>query len=75
MIERISFHAAEADYFLPGGIWPEEGCFKPIDPDQDFWISENGQLVIVFAEYEVAPGSMGAPEFVDVLDGLLVRPS
>ncbi len=72
-------NADAGDYFLPGGIWPEEDCFKSIDPEtQDFYINENGQLVIVFAEYEVAPGSMGAPEFViptDALDGLLVQPS
>lgn len=67
------------DYFLPGGIWPEEDCFTTIDPEeQDFYINEDGQLVIVFAEYEVAPGSMGTPEFViptDLLDGILSRPS
>lgn len=67
------------DYFLPGGIWPEEECFRSIDPEeQDFYINEDGQLVIVFAEYEVAPGSMGTPEFViptEVLDGLLTQPS
>lgn len=71
-------NAGEANYFLPGGIWAEEECFQSIDPDQNFYIDENGRLVIVFAEYEVAPGSMGEPEFVipaDVLDGLLVRPS
>ncbi len=71
-------NAGEADYFLPGGIWADEECFQSIDPDQNFYINENGQLVIVFAEYEVAPGSMGEPEFViptDVLDGLLVQPS
>lgn len=72
-------NADMGDYFLPGGGWPEEDCFKSIDPEtQDFYINEDGQLVIVFAEYEVAPGSMGAPEFViptDLLDGLLAQPS
>lgn len=72
-------NADVADYFLPGGIWSEEECFKSIDPEeQDFYINEDGQLVIVFAEYEVAPGSMGTPEFViptDLLDGLLAQPS
>jgi len=70
--------AGVASYFLPGGIWSEEECFQSISPDQNFYINENGQLVIVFAEYEVAPGSMGEPEFVipsDVLDGLLAQPS
>lgn len=70
--------AGEGNYFLPGGIWAEEECFQSIDPDQNFYINESGQLVIVFAEYEVAPGSMGEPEFViptDVLRGLLAQPS
>ncbi len=70
--------AGKGDYFLPGGIWPEEECFQSIDPDQSFYINEEGRLVIVFGEYEVAPGSMGEPEFViptDVLDGLLAQPS
>lgn len=68
----------EADYFLPGGIWPEEDCFQSIEDDQNFYINESGQLIIVFEEYEVAPGSMGTPEFViptDLLDGLLAQPS
>ncbi len=76
MAEQIN--AGQADYFLPGGIWSEEECFQSIDPEQNFYINESGQLVIVFAEYEVAPGSMGEPEFVipaDVLDGLLAQPS
>lgn len=71
--------AETGDYFLPGGIWPEEDCFQSIDPEeQDFYINEDGQLVIAFGEYEVAPGSMGAPEFTiptDLLDGLLAQPS
>lgn len=77
MEEQIN--AGTGSYFLPGGIWPQEECFQSIDPaSQDFYINESGQLVIVFAEYEVAPGSMGAPEFViptDLLDGLLSQPS
>lgn len=77
MAEQIN--ADVGDYFLPGGIWSEEECFQSIDPEtQDFYINADGQLVIVFAEYEVAPGSMGTPEFIiptDLLDGLLVQPS
>ncbi len=76
MAEQMN--AGQADYFLPGGIWSDEECFRSIQPDQDFYIDENGQLVIAFAEYEVAPGSMGEPEFViptDALDGLLAQPS
>ena len=56
--------AGEGDYFLPGGIWPEEDCFQAIAPDQEFYLDENDDLVIAFGEYEVAPGSMGMPRFV-----------
>ncbi len=58
------------DYYIPGGIWKPSECFKEIDPDQNFYIDSDGQLVIVFDEYEVAPGSMGMPEFV-ISDELL----
>lgn len=56
--------ADEGDYFIPGGIWSEEECFQAIDADQSFYLDESGSLVIVFDEYEVAPGSMGMPRFV-----------
>lgn len=51
-------------YFVPGGIWPESACFKEIEEEQNFYINSQNHLVIVFDEYEVAPGSMGSPEFV-----------
>lgn len=69
--------AGEGNYFLPGGMWPEEDCFREIDPEQDFYIDAEGRLVIVFEEYSVAPGSMGAPEFTippELLAGVLARP-
>ena len=55
--------AGLADYFIPGGIWSEEECFREIDPDQNFYLTPQRQLIIVFDEYQVAPGSMGMPEF------------
>lgn len=76
MAEQVN--AGEADYFLPGGIWSDEECFASIDPAQNFYINDTNQLVIVFGEYEVAPGSMGEPEFViptELLDGILAEPS
>ena len=54
----------EARYFIPGYGWSENECFQKIDGDQNFYINDQDQLVIVFDEYEVAPGSMGMPEFV-----------
>lgn len=62
MTEQVQ--AGEGDYFIPGGIWSEEECFKSIDADQNFYLDEDNQLVILFDEYEVAPGSMGMPHFV-----------
>lgn len=49
--------------------------FKQIKPDQKFYINTDNKLVIGFNEYEVAPGSMGAVEFViptEVIDAILV---
>lgn len=41
----------------------DEFNFKKIDKNQDFYINENGEIVILFDEYEVAPGAMGLVEF------------
>lgn len=70
--------AGEADYFIPGGIFSDEECFQAIDPDQDFYLDENNRLIIVFEEYEVAPGSAGTPKFAvepEVLQEILRQPS
>lgn len=75
MEEQVA--ADEADYFIPGGIWSDEECFKEIEKDQNFYIDENNKLVIIFDEYEVAPGSMGMPQFTvesEILQTLLCRP-
>lgn len=51
-----------------------ETNFKEIKADQNFYYNSSNDLVIVFDEYEVAPGSMGNPEFVipnSVISGLL----
>lgn len=37
--------------------------FKAISKDQNFYINEDGELVICFDKYEVAPGYMGLVEF------------
>lgn len=66
------------DYFIPGTIWGEEDWFREIAADQNFYINDRGCLVIVFDEYEVAPGNMGMPEFVldtGALEGILKQPS
>lgn len=64
----------EGMYYVPGGIWSDNACFKSISKDQNFYINDSGKLVIVFDEYEVAPGSMGIVEFViptSVIDTIL----
>jgi len=40
-----------------------EWDFKSINDDTTFYINEKGKLVIVFDEYEIAPGFMGVQEF------------
>jgi hypothetical protein len=41
----------------------EPSGFDKITDDTNFYIDENGNVVIVFDEYEVAPGYMGVVEF------------
>lgn len=50
-------------------------AFEKISPAQNFYINEEGKLVISFDEYEVAPGYMGVQEFIiptEVISGILV---
>lgn len=43
---------------------PTFGPFKGIKENQNFYINNDGRIVICFDKYEVAPGSSGSPEFV-----------
>ena len=45
-----------------GDAYPEEKIYL-IKGNQNFYISERDNIVIVFDKYEVAPGMMGCPEF------------
>ena len=54
-MEEQMARSGEVVYF------PEE--LTAIGPDQNFYFDEAGNLVLVFDEYAVAPGSMGMPEF------------
>lgn len=50
--------------------------FKTIKPDQNFFISDAGGIVICFDKYEVAPGAQGSPEFeipADAVKGILAK--
>lgn len=48
--------------------WTEETmsgqAFTTLDDTQNFYFNETGGLVIVYEQFEVAPGSMGCPEFL-----------
>ena len=48
-------------YFLDGD---EDERFTKIRKDQNFYINNDGNLVICFDEYEIAAGAQGSPEFV-----------
>lgn len=48
-------------YFLDSDV--PEWDFQSINEDTTFYVNENGKLMIVFDEYEVAPGYMGSVEF------------
>ena len=52
----------------------EEWNFKEISEDVDFYVNQSGKLVVVFDEYEVAPGYMGSVSFEipsDVISGIV----
>ena len=51
-----------AFYYLKNQEEPDG--FEVISQEQNFYFNSEGQLVIVFDEYNVAPGSEGCPEFV-----------
>lgn len=63
MEERNQYNESKP-YFLPGGIWSDDECFKEISPDQEFYLTSFGELVIIFEEYTVAAGTEGSPEFM-----------
>ncbi len=52
--------------FWVTGVGEEPGfeTFEQIDREQNFYINDNGKLVISFDKYEAAPGYMGVVEFV-----------
>ena len=77
---RQEMHATnqEKTYWVRDAGIPDEELIDPfttIKADQNFYITQQGKLVIVFDEYEVAPGYMGVVEFeipTEVLADVLV---
>ena len=49
-------------YYLDSDM--PEWDFKGLDGDESYYFDQDGELVVTFDEYEVAPGYMGAVEFV-----------
>ncbi|MEN1761984.1 RsiV family protein [Anoxynatronum sibiricum] len=76
--QMIAAHEADPDmiYWVEGiGEEPSMQLFETIDPNQNFYLTEDHQLVISFDKYEVAPGYMGMIEFTipsELLQNLLV---
>ena len=50
-------------YFGYGDNELTDAGFRTIDENTDFYINSDGQVVIVFPEYSIAPGYMGWREF------------
>lgn len=60
-------------YWLDNEEYPEDN-FKEIKENQSFYLDNDGNVVIIFDEYEVAPGYMGVQEFTiskDILKDIL----
>lgn len=75
MIEQMK---ADENIIYWVGVDGEEATIESFDKiasNQNFYISEEGKLVIVFDKYEVAPGYMGVQEFIiptEVISDILV---
>lgn len=61
MLEQMAADESKS-YFYSMDDMQEEN-FTEIKPDQNFYMNDKEELVIVFDEYEVAPGYMGIVEF------------
>ncbi|MGN0132977.1 MAG: RsiV family protein [Lachnospiraceae bacterium] len=60
---REQMAADENIYYWVDDEEVPEWNFRSIKEDQNFYLNEQGQIVICFDEYEVAPGCMGLVEF------------
>jgi hypothetical protein len=67
--EQIEQRIAEDDNQIFFGYGKSDeimsvAAFSQIAENQPFYINEEGQIVIVFEKYSIAPGYMGRPEFI-----------
>lgn len=71
MRQRMAEDSKQVYFMKTAGFGFE---FADVDPAHNFYFNDAGQLVIPFDKYEVAPGSMGCPEFIiekDVIHDIL----
>ncbi|MBN7773832.1 DUF3298 and DUF4163 domain-containing protein [Clostridium aminobutyricum] len=62
--EMIRRNQEEQGLFWIDGETENFEGFKQIKADQNFYINNDGQIVICFDKYDVAAGAQGSPEFV-----------
>lgn len=77
MREEVNATEGNVMYWVSGTKYVEDdfGFFEQISETQNFYITEQGKLVISFDKYEVAPGYMGLVTFeipTDILQSVLV---
>ena len=63
---QIEAHIAEDENAVYFGFGDDEGLvegFTTVTEDTAFYLTENGDVVVSFPEYSIAPGYMGTPEF------------
>ncbi|MBU8877389.1 anti-sigma-V factor rsiV [Bacillus sp. FJAT-29790] len=75
MREQMKADDNKIYWVLDAGLEDPIEPFESIDMNQNFYINNDGKLVISFDKYEVAPGYMGVVEFVipsEVISDILV---
>lgn len=62
-MERYNKESEDGEVYWIGKSEFTDG-YEGIDDEQDFYLDGQNRIVIVFDEYEVAPGYMGVQKFV-----------
>lgn len=62
--EMVRRNREESGMFWVDGETEFFEGFKQIQADQNFYINDDGKIVICFDKYDVAAGAQGSPEFV-----------
>lgn len=62
--EEISKQIEERKQDPNNSYFEGDAGFKGISDEQDFYLNEDGKVVVVFDKYEITCGSAGRPEFV-----------